>query len=505
MSNRGFSFLRARKFIVPVLLCALAVLPWETALGADFSLFSPANLALLLAFFLGAMLGVFGDRLSLGVGKPRKLFSHGLVAEVEWETRSGSQQIAAASSNLSEVLGISPKRLFAPDFRWLDLILPDDRERVKSTVQENIHVRKQAEWQQAYRVLDDEGKWRWIREYAFAEFGLDGSVARLRAYLVDDSENMAKHRRARTLAGIFQNVHECICITDSAGTVQNVNRAFEQVTGYKKEEVIGGNPRILKSGRHSDEFYRKMWDDLVNKGFWQGEIWNRRKNGEIYPELLSITAMRDEDEEESENLFHYVAVFVDISTLKEQQQELERLAHCDVLTGLPNRVMFTDRLRVALSKARRNKAMLAVAYLDLDNFKPVNDTYGHKAGDQLLIAVAERIVGVLRESDTVSRLGGDEFALVLCDGGTRADYINTLERVLAQLSSPFLLNEATITLSASIGVTYYPDDNSDPDTLLRHADQAMYLAKRAGRARYHVFAQDDVSQTGLADGSADGN
>ncbi|MCL2021137.1 MAG: EAL domain-containing protein [Betaproteobacteria bacterium] len=460
---------------------------------------SPADFGLLLAFALGVLIGIFRERLPLGKNRLnkgklwRKLFSHGMVAELEWDWESGTQRILAASDNLASVLGISEKRLFTPDFRWLDLVAPEDRERVKSTARDNIHVRKQPHWQQAYRVMDDDGKWRWIREYVSVEFKQSGNVAKLHSYLVDDSENMAKHRRARTLAGIFQNVHECICITDSSGTVQDVNHAFEQVTGYRREEVIGGNPRLLKSGRHNDEFYRVMWNDLIHKGFWQGEIWNRRKNGEVYPELLSIAVMRDEDE--NENLLHYVGIFVDISSMKEQQQELERLAHYDILTGLPNRVMFTDRLRVAMSKARRNKTLLAVAYLDLDNFKPVNDTYGHKAGDQLLISVAQRIVGVLRASDTVARLGGDEFALVLCDGSTRADYINTLERVLAQLASPFPLNEATITLSASIGVTYYPEDDADPDSLLRHADQAMYLAKRAGRARYQIFSLEEEQRS----------
>ncbi|MDR2637269.1 MAG: EAL domain-containing protein [Zoogloeaceae bacterium] len=416
----------------------------------------------------------------------RQSFSAGPVAVLSWDNEA-EWKVTAATQNVTEVLGVSRERLFSPEFVYTELVLPDDLERFVSESHQFVAERRQEQWRQYYRIMDDAGNIRWIRDYTTSEFDANGRLKSLRGYLIDDSASITTNKHIQMLSSVFQNVRECICVTDTTGRILDVNPAFERTTGYSRREAQGENPRILKSGRHDDKFYCEMWSSLLQHHAWQGEIWNRRKNGEVYLELLSITAVCDDEG----HIIRYIGVFTDITSFKEQQREIERLAHYDILTGLPNRALLTDRLRVAFAKARRDKGLLAVAYLDLDGFKEVNDVYGHKAGDQLLISVAQRLTAALREVDTVARMGGDEFVLVLCGGCSRSDYLNTLERLLAQLAAPFTLPEATISLSASIGITFYPDDDADPDVLLRHADQSMYRAKRAGRAHFQVFSPEE--------------
>ena len=262
--------------------------------------------------------------------------------------------------------------------------------------------------------------------------------------------------------------------------------AFTRSTGYSREEVLGKNPRLLKSGRHTPEFYAGLWASLLNSGTWSGEIWNRRKNGEIFPEWLTISSVRDS----AGNVTSYIGATLDISLLKAREERLEYMAYFDLLTGLPNRALLIDRMNQAIAHARRLKQILAVGYLDLDGFKPVNDQFGHALGDLLLIEVASRISSVLREEDTVARLGGDEFVLLLQDLEQMEDCRVILQRLLERIGEPWPLAEGNVQISASIGVTLYPLDDSDPDSLLRHADQAMYRAKRLGKSRLVIY--DDV-------------
>ncbi|MEW6164850.1 MAG: EAL domain-containing protein [Pseudomonadota bacterium] len=287
----------------------------------------------------------------------------------------------------------------------------------------------------------------------------------------------------RLAASVYENAREGIVITDPQGRIIGVNPSFTMLTGYAPDEVVGRNPSLLKSGHQGAEFYAGMWQALVDAGYWQGEIWNRRKNGEVYAEMLTITAVHDE----AGGLSHYLGIFTDVTDLKEQQRRLERLAHFDALTQLPNRVLLADRLQLALVQASRKHDLLAVAFLDLDEFKPVNDRLGHDAGDKLLMEVARRLKHCVRAGDTVARLGGDEFVLLLVGLESVQEADNALDRVLATLAEPCLLKGEPISISASIGVTLYPLDGADPEVLLRHADQAMYAAKQAGRNRYHLF------------------
>jgi len=296
-------------------------------------------------------------------------------------------------------------------------------------------------------------------------------------------ERFKADEKLRLSASVFKDAHEGITITDANALIIDVNPTFSEITGYSREEVIGKNPNILNSGKQSPEFYADMWKTIAEQGFWQGEVWNRTKQGALYAEHLTISSILD-DEGQPRN---YVGLFSDITQSKNQQQTLEQMAHYDMLTGLPNRTLLVDRYTQAVAHSKRAETLLAVCFLDLDDFKPVNDNYGHLAGDQLLVEVAERIKTCVREEDTVSRMGGDEFVLLL--GGliklTQCEVL--LERLHHALAQPYNIDGNVITISASSGFTVYPSDNVDLDTLVRHADQAMYQAKLKGRSRFHFF------------------
>jgi len=296
-------------------------------------------------------------------------------------------------------------------------------------------------------------------------------------------ERIESSKKLTLSARVFSDTHEGITITDADMNIIDVNPAFCEITGYSRNEVIGQNPSILSSGKQSPEFYQDMWLQINELGHWQGEMWNRKKNGEIYSELITISALKDN----AENVVNYVGVFSDITSSKRQQEQLSLMAHYDVLTGLPNRALFADRFHQSIAHSKRTKSLLAVCFLDLDNFKPVNDNYGHETGDQLLVEVAKRITASIREEDTVSRQGGDEFAILLNDIDSYTQCQRSIERILLSLAQPYIIDDHPHKVTASVGITLYPEDNEDIDTLLRHADQSMYQAKLEGKHRYHLF------------------
>ena len=314
----------------------------------------------------------------------------------------------------------------------------------------------------------------------FGEVPLDHPALTFQATVMDES-------RLRLAASVFANAHDGILITDAGGRILDVNRAYAKISGYSPEEVIGKMPDVLKSDIHPLEFYEEIGRSLKKQGRWRGEVWNRRKNGQACPELMSISAVQDA----AGKLTHYVAIYTDISELKESQQKLEHLAYHDALTGLPNRALLAERIVQALAAARRRNGLLAICFLDLDDFKPINDTYGHQYGDRLLVEVTKRLNDAVRESDTVARIGGDEFALLLNDLESPLEAIEILTRLLAAVALPYEFRDVTAVISASIGYTLVPGDEGDPDSLLRHADHAMYVAKQEGCNRIHLF---DVAQ-----------
>jgi diguanylate cyclase (GGDEF)-like protein/PAS domain S-box-containing protein len=303
-------------------------------------------------------------------------------------------------------------------------------------------------------------------------------------------ERKQANEKLKLAASVFTHAREGIIITDATGSIIDVNGTFIKNTGYSREELIGQNSRLLHSGRQSPEFYNDMWKALLSQGYWYGEIWNRRKNGEVYAEMKIISAVKDK----SGVTTHYVALCSDITPMKKHAAQLEHIAHYDVLTNLPNRSLLADRLSLSMVQSQRHDNSLAVVFLDLDGFKDINDTHGHNVGDELLIVVSQRMKEALREGDTLARIGGDEFVAVLVDLAKIEDCEPVLERLLLAASETIAVGGAELHVSTSIGVTIYPQDSVDADQLMRHADQAMYVAKQAGKNRYHLFdtAQDDA-------------
>ena len=293
-----------------------------------------------------------------------------------------------------------------------------------------------------------------------------------------------KEEKLQLAASVFTHAREGILISDANNKIKEVNNTFCRITGYQCNEVIGKSPRVLHSGKQNKKFYLKMWQSLKDEGFWSGEIWNKRKNGEIYPEMLTISVVYD-DEGAVRN---YVALFSDITATKQHQSQLEHIAHYDALTNLPNRLLLADRLSQALRNSQRNNLAVGVAFIDIDGFKEVNDSYGHNVGDKLLVKLSTRMKHTLRNNDFIARVGGDEFLIILTELKTIEDPYPVLERILSAVSEPIIIGSLTLQVTASIGLSLTTTtENIDGDILIRQADQAMYQAKQLGKNRYYVF------------------
>jgi diguanylate cyclase (GGDEF)-like protein/PAS domain S-box-containing protein len=301
----------------------------------------------------------------------------------------------------------------------------------------------------------------------------------------EPQEELIQHERAeekiRRLARAVEQSPAPVVITDSNGNIEYVNSKFAQLTGYTYAEAIGRNPRILKSGKQPPELYEELWQTISNGKEWRGEFLNKKKNGDLYWENASISAIKNEEGV----ITHFVGVKEDITERKQEEETMRQLAYHDPLTGLPNRLLFKDRLTIALAQANRNRQKLAVMLLDLDHFKDINDTLGHSVGDQLLKAVGKRLIGLLRKNDTVARMGGDEFLILLPEMKKLEDASTIAQRVMGTVRKPCVINGHKLRMTASIGVAVYPDDGQDDDSLMNHADNAMYWAKNEGRDTYH--------------------
>ncbi|MDP2751753.1 MAG: EAL domain-containing protein [Rhodocyclaceae bacterium] len=278
----------------------------------------------------------------------------------------------------------------------------------------------------------------------------------------------------------FMDSNEGMLVTDQETRILTVNPAVTTITGYRPDEIIGQRPSLFASGQHDDDFYRVLWDSLRVHGRWAGEIVNRRKDGTVFPEWLSISSV----EGVSGEVCHYVGVISDITERKQEENQIRRMAHFDSLTGLPNRLMMTDYMQRALARARRQNRALSVLYIDLDNFKPINDTFGHDAGDEALRVMAERMLACIRKTDTAGRWGGDEFLIFLDESARTEGLVQVCENLVTSLSLPMVWHDKTLKLSASIGVATFPKDGEEPDALIRSADEAMYRAKVSGGGCY---------------------
>ncbi len=304
------------------------------------------------------------------------------------------------------------------------------------------------------------------------------------AQLMDSLERQKQAESGLRLAAkVFEHASEAIVITEIDGSIVDVNEAYSRITGYQREEVLGANPRIGKSGRHDPAFYRVMWDAITTQGQWSGEVWDRRKNGEVYPKWLTINAVKDG----SGQTTHFVGIFSDISQIKMTEERLEQLAFYDPLTRLPNRMLFKDRVQRAMEWTSRHQKRGAVFFIDLDRFKHVNDTFGHAAGDTLLTEVARRLLLCVRTSDTVARLGGDEFTIILTDLDKGDEAASVAQKMIASVAKPVDLGGHQANIGASIGIAIFPDDGETYDVITQYADMAMYHAKESGCGTYRFF------------------
>lgn len=284
-------------------------------------------------------------------------------------------------------------------------------------------------------------------------------------------------------AQVIDNMREGMMITDDKLNILAVNEPFCGITGYSRDEVVGLTPRFLKSGEHKTPFYSKMWSSIAKNGYWQGEIVNKRKNGETYTEWLTVSSVKNADGETT----HYLGVFTDITKKKRAQETIRHMAFYDALTDLPNRALFREQLQATLSHAERHNEMFGVLFLDLDRVKVINDSLGHDIGDRLLKGVAERLRSCLKPADIVARLGGDEFMLLITNVKNIGHIIATTQKILESIRPGFQIDDQELFTTASIGISVFPNDGQDPDTLLKHADTAMNHAKRNGRNNYKVF------------------
>jgi len=452
----------------------------ELIIGRDGSVLRPAGQGAPLPSALGSALGRLPERAVrplewalLSAAPARDLLAvrmpvSGTGLSVATLVEPGVLYGQSVSSGYLQALAVLPLLMIA-----LALVFARQRRRSR-------HLRAQVqavEGQRAQLAVDNEA--------------LAAEVARRQAAesrLQQQAEALARsNAELGQLALVFSHSREGISLNAGDGTILEVNDAFCRITGYAREELVGQNPRILKSGRQSAEYYAAMWRTLVEEGQWSGEVWNRRKNGELYAELLTVSAVRDAHGA----VRRYVAMFSGITAQKVHQRELEKLAHHDPLTGLPNRSLLADRLRQSMLRATRQESWLAIVYLDLDGFKAINDHHGHDAGDRLLTILATRMKHVLREGDTLARIGGDEFVAVFGDLTDIQGCEPMLARLLEAAAEEVRIDEVPMRVSASLGVTFFPQAEAiDPDQLLRQADQAMYQAKLLGKNRYHLFDAD---------------
>lgn len=323
----------------------------------------------------------------------------------------------------------------------------------------------------------------WVSLSALLIYWIGRRFARAHALQQPLKENRERLRQA---AAVFDCTREGVLVTDTQGLIVHVNRAFMEITGYQCEDVMGQRPSLFKSGRHSAHFYQQMFQALESTGEWSGEIWNRRKSGEVYPQWQTIRVIHDDQGQVS----HYVAVFSDISAMKNSEHELAHLAHHDPLTDLPNRLLFTDRAEQALASAQVHKRGCALLLMDLDHFKIINDSLGHNVGDQLLKLVAERLSGLFGPGVTLARLGGDEFAVLAESCPQVVQAAALAQRMLNAMKAPFIFDGNQLFISASIGISLFPSDALSAEQLLRNADSALFKAKSAGREGYALYTEE---------------
>ncbi len=386
-----------------------------------------------------------------------------------------------ASDQLYEIFELSPALTAGSYEQFLTRIYPDDRAQVDRAYYNSVsqHVPYQIE----YRLLMSDGRVKFVRECGESSYDADGRP--LRSIGTAQDITGLRHLESQTslLGSAFQYSGEAILITDSENRIITVNPAFSRLTGYSAEEALGRNPKFLSAGRNSREDYERMWREIAEQGFWQGEIWDRRKDGHVYPKWMSVSVIRNDDG----SIRYHLAHFTDVSAERAAEAQLQHYAHHDTLTGLLNRLSLSGRLDQALAAARRDGGRVALLFIDLDRFKVINDTVGHHIGDKLLIEVARRLCENVRDSDVVARLGGDEFVIMLTGLEHSGAAAVVAAKLVASVSDPYLIEGYDLYTTPSIGIAIFPTDGGDGETLMKNADAAMYHAKAEGRNNFQFF------------------
>jgi diguanylate cyclase (GGDEF)-like protein/PAS domain S-box-containing protein len=413
------------------------------------------------------------ERLALAMDSSRE-------ALWDWDLRS---QSIFFSARYCEILGCSPADFELSRQAWSARLHPDDRAAAEQRLDAALRG-DQVLYESAYRMRHRDGSYRWV--LSRGQIQLDAMAAPIRfvGTMVDVTQRRADAESLRQAAAVFTSTQEGVLVTNLEKRIIHVNPAFTRITGYGAEEVLGCFPSVVKSGRHGPEFYQRVWADIDQHGAWSGEVWNRRKNGEIFPIWQSIRVVRDDQGAPSS----FVAVFSDISAIKQSQHELEYLAHYDPLTALPNRLLFIARAEQSLQRARRDKRPCALLLCDLDHFKLINESLGHSSGDLLLKLIADRLSERVGSDLTLARLGGDEFGLV-CENCSGEQAAHWAQQLLEGLQQPFVVDGQSLFIGASLGISLFPEDGSSVEELMRNADSALFRAKDDGRQGYRFYNQ----------------
>ncbi|MBF0291237.1 MAG: EAL domain-containing protein, partial [Nitrospinae bacterium] len=385
------------------------------------------------------------------------------------------------SDEIYRIFGLKPQEFGATYEAFLSYIHPDDSELVTKAV--DTAIKEKIPYSIEHRLVRPDGSIRIVHERGETSYGPDGTPVRMVGTVQDITERKQTEDQLTLASQVFENALEGVIITDTTGMVQFANPAVLTITGYTPEEVIGQNPRIFRSDRHPREFYEKMWKSIATEGGWQGIIWNRRKDGEAFPEWLSITAVKDY----TGKAMRYVSVFYDMSLIKQSEDTLRRQAYEDALTKLPNRLLFEDRLATSIASAGKAGGKVGVALIGLDRLKNINETLGFPAGDQLIQKAAERLRPLVNDGDTLARFGGDEFVCVLNDLKDEQDMVKMMLSMLEGLSLPFSIDGRELFITASAGAAFYPSDSSDSATLVQDALVAMRRAKNQDRNSYQLY------------------
>ncbi len=418
----------------------------------------------------------------------RSLIDHTHV--VAWEYLPDAGRFSYVSAQAEKLTGHSLEEWTSDGF-WQARLHPEDYAKVSAFCSSRAH--SQEEEGLEFRLLKKDGSELWLRQLVSVVEMDSGSCCILRGFLIDITESKQAMEKQRLAELVFDSIHEGIMITDAQNCIEVVNPAFTKITGYSFDDVKGQNPRILSSGLQDTGFYSALWRSLNKHGHWEGELWNRHKDGQMYAQSTSISYVHDE----VGSIKRHIAIFGDVTEKKQAEEKIYYQANYDSLTELPNRQLFQDRLHSAVASAKRNNTQLALLFIDLDRFKEVNDSAGHEAGDRLLMQVAKRLNECIRETDTLARLGGDEFTVILNNLSSTYDIENIVRAMLELLEQPFsLAGGIDAAISASIGIAIYPADGTDDESLIRHADAAMYRVKETGRNGFEFFTAEMNREAG---------